>query len=75
MSENIESYEVELENKVQDFRKKEFWNFETGPAAAREKMNEAEARQNEEKKILEKNAHLCRIFEFPDKIKVGGKKS
>jgi len=108
VQENIEAYEVEMNNKVHDFRKLDFWAFETGPGAARDKMKvgkslekkkkglriklvntqlrlirisiiswirdvrtlqEAEARLNDEKRHLEKNAHLCRIFEFPDAIK------
>lgn len=38
VQEQIEAYDQELAVKVHDFRKLDFWNFETGPGAARDKM-------------------------------------
>jgi hypothetical protein len=40
IQEDMEAYEAYLATKVADFRKLDFWNFETGPIAARERMKE-----------------------------------
>ena len=66
----IESYEVELENKRNDFQKLNFWMSDDQNGAkidsitAKKGISDAEKNIRSEMLTLEENSHLCSIFEL-----------
>ena len=50
------------------FLSESFWIYETGPEAAVKALDAFEKKLTDEMTVLEANAHLCAMFEFPEKI-------
>lgn len=68
VQEDVELYEQVLEEKLKIFHTLSFWDFDTSPRMARDKICDAERLQLEEKKRLGRNQHLCTVFAFSDDI-------
>lgn len=68
VQEDVELYEQALEEKLKMFHASSFWDFNTSPRVARDKICNAEQLQLEEKKQLGRIRHLCTVFSFPDDI-------
>jgi hypothetical protein len=54
--------------KVWDFKELDFWKFDVKPADAHKMIEEQLAKAKRERGVMESNANLCALFEFPDLI-------
>ena len=64
----IEEYEQKIKDLDESFRGSKVFSMEVGHDDALKMLDKNEKEFVEETKILEKNAHLCAVFEFPEKI-------
>ena len=64
----IEEYEQKIKDLDESFRGSNVFSMEVGHDAALKMLDTNEKVLVEETKIFEKNAHLCVVFEFPEKI-------
>ncbi|KAH8058729.1 hypothetical protein JL722_5961 [Aureococcus anophagefferens] len=62
----IEEYEQKIKDLDESFRGSKVFSMEVGHDDALKMLDKNEKEFVEETKILEKNAHLCAVFEFPD---------
>ena len=63
---DVAAYTEARREAYEEFRKRDFWNFENGVEASLKQLTETDAAIDEEMKVLEKKRHLCSMFEFPE---------
>ena len=65
----IEAYEQEVKAFVKAEKKREFWEFETGYAAAQKSLAESREAVKVEEERADRQRYLAKMFEFPDAMK------
>eukprot|EP01041_Mallomonas_annulata_P001785 gene1785-3464_t len=69
IEEQIESYSIQMAQKLKEFKTLLFWENEITPTQAQDALAEATKYLNVEREELNKKTHLCKTFDFPQLMK------